>query len=865
LLKRLLKLIGLIQKTNAIKNSNFFDKEWYLNTYPEVANSGMSPARHFLKMGAAKGFDPSPSFCTRQYLSDNPDVQKAGINPLVHFIAYGRAEGRNSISVPNPAHQTTSVAQANVAAEFDPTFYGDSNPDLVNCPELLDHFLNFGWKEGRDPNRNFSTIYYMHANTDVRDAGMNPFLHYVTSGRAEGRSAQPSQMVAAHFDDEPENPTPQTLKTGVILMIKNEIDIIRIFIEHALALFDTIVIVDHNSDDGTYETLSSISKITGRIVLFRLLETEYLQALTMNHIARTCERLDDVDWLFFLDADEFLPFETRESFHSALEKHSRSNVISMNWNNLVPQQYWDSESDENDEESFLISPSPSGFKKIAYQPKKLDRAKIWVAQGNHSVLKTKNGLEIASTTVNFPLLHIPVRSKNQLLFKLNQGVISYLRIGVDRNKVEGKHWFEIQKLIKDSIISNEILNAIVVNYGQSLEGFNPLTKLELKKMGFEDKVINIARQKIRIKFNRKGSFAERIFQMSAKAALFDQEDAKRNAVPITRLITNRNKTICRAPNDVGAQFGPLPDDAKKGPQKDAQSQEDASDLKFLNELIKPSYWEISDLTPSAWAGHIPFLFVLTTLERPRCYVELGSHFGASFFAFCQAAVRNGLDCNPVAIDSWTGDEHAGQYDENVFEQFKFILRKYDGFASYLRMYFNDAAKHFAEKSIDLLHIDGLHTYEAVREDYETWLPKMSDRGVILFHDINVHERDFGVWKLWDELRDRHPVMEFRHSHGLGIAYVGTQKNTRIERLIKLFNSDRWVRALLQQHFEEVSQRSVELFMTRFELEQREGQGQVVGSLNEEVSRLRLALNTSQAESLQLRTLLSGTQDLAAGK
>ena len=74
----------------------------------------------------------------------------------------------------------------------------------------------------------------------------------------------------------------------------------------------------------------------------------------------------------------------------------------------------------------------------------------------------------------------------------------------------------------------------------------------------------------------------------------------------------------------------------------------------------------------------------------------------------------------------------------------------------IRSNFTDARDHFAEASVDLLHIDGQHHYEDAHSDFETWRPKLSDRAVVLFHDINEYGRDFGVHRLWGELVEAYP-------------------------------------------------------------------------------------------------------------
>ncbi len=71
-----------------IKNSMFFDEQWYLNNNRDVAAANLDAATHYLQFGAQEGRDPSPFFDTKQYYSMCPDASSSNINPLVHFLRY---------------------------------------------------------------------------------------------------------------------------------------------------------------------------------------------------------------------------------------------------------------------------------------------------------------------------------------------------------------------------------------------------------------------------------------------------------------------------------------------------------------------------------------------------------------------------------------------------------------------------------------------------------------------------------------------------------------------------------------------------------------------------------------------------------
>jgi O-antigen biosynthesis protein len=190
----------------------------------------------------------------------------------------------------------------------------------------------------------------------------------------------------------------------------------------------------------------------------------------------------------------------------------------------------------------------------------------------------------------------------------------------------------------------------------------------------------------------------------------------------------------------------------------------------VNSFFRPSalFWPQYLEYQSAWFEHGPFAFWLMDILRPRCFVELGTHTGYSYFCFCQAVQRLHLGTSCYAIDTWTGDEHSGIYGEEVFHAVANHNQRYISFSTLICSTFDDAVGYFPEKKIELLHIDGRHFYDDVRHDFESWRSRLSDDAIILFHDTNVRERQFGVWKLFEELKKKHPTFEFKHGHGLGV-------------------------------------------------------------------------------------------------
>ena len=298
-------------------------------------------------------------------------------------------------------------------------------------------------------------------------------------------------------------------------------------------------------------------------------------------------------------------------------------------------------------------------------------------------------------------------------------------------------------------------------------------------------------------------------------------------------------------------------------------------LPYSGCLTQPAW-----LPQSHWLEHIPFAFHIVELTRPQVFVELGVFAGASYCAFCQALDALAIPCQAYGVDNWTGDPHNGDTAPEVLGQLRAHHDpRYAPFSRLVPSSFDSAVTHFADGSIDLLHIDGYHTYQAVRHDFETWKPKLSERAVVLFHDTNVREYDFGVWQFWEELSQIYPSFNFLHEHGLGVLAVGTAIPDAMREFLATANDHpERVRAL----FSRLGQR-IRLVHTRDSLIetaaanqhthestiaelQRSHAAELTKTLREhvaEVSSLRFAIAEAEQTTLQVRLQSEETGKLTA--
>lgn len=182
-----------------------FDADFYLDT---VDPEGLDAVAHYLTRGWRQGFEPRPDFSARTHLAQHPQVRRQRINPFYHYVSTypllnagralppaRRALSRKRPDRPSPAIPADPEARRiydRVAEGFDAAFYLARYGDVREARiDPVAHFLADGVREDRQPTELFWTGYYRRRYAAAIAPGTNPFLHYLSEGRARGFRPNP--------------------------------------------------------------------------------------------------------------------------------------------------------------------------------------------------------------------------------------------------------------------------------------------------------------------------------------------------------------------------------------------------------------------------------------------------------------------------------------------------------------------------------------------------------------------------------------------------------------------------------------------------------------------------------------------------
>lgn len=173
------------------------------------------------------------------YLRNNQDVRRADVDPLQHFIDYGWKERRDP------------------SADFSIVYYLQQNPDIAqSLINPLLHYLEHGAIEGRDPNPDFSSEYYLKQNPDVLATRSNPLAHYLAYGRREGRLPRPP--------DPTDKTGLETVAVSIIIPVYNALAYTKACLEtlfcqrHGVDF--EVIVINNASTDGTKLWLDEFKK-----------------------------------------------------------------------------------------------------------------------------------------------------------------------------------------------------------------------------------------------------------------------------------------------------------------------------------------------------------------------------------------------------------------------------------------------------------------------------------------------------------------------------------------------------------------------------------------------------------------------------
>ena len=331
----------------------------------------------------------------------------------------------------------------------------------------------------------------------------------------------------------------------LVSMYRNESENVEVFMEHIHCLFDKIYLVNHLSKDSTENVVAHWAQEHGKIEHFSYIEEAYHQSELMTYITQKIASTKPETWIFYLDFDEFLPFSCKDTFKTMMKSCKNETAISMPWLNLIP----------NGEkiEKYLSGPAVSETSKIAIQINKVQSRPIIISPGNHRFYYADSG-EHMKINSKFPLLHVPISSKESFINKVTTGTKSNAHNLKHKSlKGIGDHWGFMNYLVENGLMNQSIIHGLIVSYGETdrqkelLE--NDALEITLQQLlldGWSELGFSVAKIKLRSLEQNKLSTPLKTIILSPDEIIFDQKHYNPSFFrkKIRKLTNSITKRIC---------------------------------------------------------------------------------------------------------------------------------------------------------------------------------------------------------------------------------------------------------------------------------------------------------------------------------
>lgn len=192
----------------------------------------------------------------------------------------------------------------------------------------------------------------------------------------------------------------------------------------------------------------------------------------------------------------------------------------------------------------------------------------------------------------------------------------------------------------------------------------------------------------------------------------------------------------------------------------------------LNEIIDKAY----SLYMPQLKNEITSLANFVYEQNPEIIVEIGTKFGGTFMIWNE--ISNGLK---ISIDLPNGI-HGGVSLENTTKRNDLFKELYGDKCIFIegdshhQSTYNHLIEILKDRQIDFMFIDGDHTYDGVKQDFEMYSKLVKKGGYIAFHDINDtqkhRDREVYVCKLWNELKgEKIEFNDYADWGGIGVIKI----------------------------------------------------------------------------------------------